>query len=98
MRPETLSKPEIATKLETCSGWKYAAEQLSKDFEFKDFSEAFHFLEKVAKVAEKLNHHPEIFNVYNKVSLKLSTHDTVPPGGGITELDFEFINSLSRDS
>lgn len=62
-----------------------------KRFSFKDFKEAFSFLKKVAHLAEELDHHPEIWNVYNKVSLTLSTHDTLPAGGGLTQFDLEFI-------
>ncbi|MEZ4814274.1 MAG: 4a-hydroxytetrahydrobiopterin dehydratase, partial [Bdellovibrionota bacterium] len=61
---------------------------------FTDFREAFAFLTRAALIAEKLDHHPEIWNVYNKVTLKLSTHETEPKGGGLTELDLEFIKSL----
>lgn len=64
--------------------WKEENDTLTKDFEFDNFIEAFSFLTKVALVAEKANHHPEIFNVYNKVSLSLSTHDD---GNKVTEKD-----------
>lgn len=57
---------------------------MEKSFEFKNFVEAFSFLTKVAIVSEKLNHHPEIHNVYNRVTLRLSTHDE---GGAITQQD-----------
>ncbi len=64
--------------------WKEENDKLQRDFEFENFVEAFSFLTKVALVAEKANHHPEIFNVYNKVTLSLSTHDD---GNKVTEKD-----------
>jgi 4a-hydroxytetrahydrobiopterin dehydratase len=90
-----LDTQEISKLLESHSGWDSNGKILSQDFEFKDFKEAFSFLAKAALIAEELNHHPEIWNVYNKVTLKLSTHDTEPKGGGLTEFDFEFIKRLS---
>lgn len=64
--------------------WKEEGEKLVKEFLFNDFSEAFAFLTRVAIVAEKENHHPEIYNVYNRVVLSLSTHDS---GNIVTDQD-----------
>ena len=64
--------------------WKEEDKKLCKHFEFKDFSEAFGFMARVALIAEKMNHHPEWTNVYNKVDFKLSTHDA---GDRVTEKD-----------
>lgn len=64
--------------------WKEENNQLIKTFEFGDFSEAFGFMARVAIEAEKLNHHPEWSNVYNKVTIRLSTHDA---GNVVTEKD-----------
>ena len=64
--------------------WKEQNNQLVKEFEFKDFVEAFAFMTKVALLAEKHNHHPEWSNVYNKVEIRLSTHDS---GNVITDKD-----------
>lgn len=55
--------------------WKEENNQLVKHFEFKDFTAAFDFMSRVASVAEEMNHHPEWTNVYNKLTIKLSTHD-----------------------
>ena len=55
--------------------WIEENNKLVKHFSFKDFISAFSFLSKVALISEKLDHHPEIINVYNKVTIKLSTHD-----------------------
>lgn len=72
--------------LETLDGWIIQNKKLHKDFEFSDFKEAFGFMKQVADMAEEMNHHPEWFNVYNKVAIDLMTHDA----GGITTNDVEF--------
>lgn len=66
-------------------GWSAVANRdaISKSFKFKDFNAAFGFMTRVALAAEKLDHHPEWFNVYNRVDVTLSTHDV----GGVSELD-----------
>jgi len=64
--------------------WKEENNSLSRDFEFKDFSEAFAFMTRVAMLAEGANHHPFWTNVWNKVSIELSTHDA---GNVVTEKD-----------
>ena len=64
--------------------WKEEDNKLKRSFEFKDFKEAFSFMTKVALVAEKMNHHPNWENTYNKVDIRLSTHDA---GDKITEKD-----------
>jgi len=64
--------------------WKEEDNQLKKSFEFKDFTEAFGFMAKVAILAEKQNHHPYWTNVYNKVEIFLSTHDA---GDVVTDKD-----------
>lgn len=64
--------------------WKEKNNQLHRSFEFRDFSEAFGFMTRVALIAEKLDHHPEWTNVYNKVDMVLSTHDK---GNVITDRD-----------
>lgn len=66
------------------SNWKEQNNKLVRELQFDDFIAAFAFLTKVAILAEKHNHHPEIFNVYNKVKLSLSTHDA---GDVVTEKD-----------
>lgn len=66
--------------------WKEVNNTLEQEFVFKDFKEAFAFMTKVADIANELDHHPEWSNVYNKVSIKLTTHDA---GNTITEKDRE---------
>ena len=73
--------------------WEEKDNKLQRSFEFKDFIEAFSFLSKVAIVAEKQNHHPEIYNVYNKVDIKLSTHDA---GDIVTDKDRILASSIDE--
>lgn len=87
---EKLKHETILEKLETLSGWSLKDNFLCKNFVFKDFSEAFSFLCRVALISETLGHHPDWSGVYNKVNLKLSTHDA----GGITALDFSFAEKV----
>ncbi len=67
-------------------------EAITRRFTFSDFSEAFGFMARVALAAEKLNHHPEWFNVWNRVDVTLSTHDA----GGLTTLDLELAAVMDR--
>ena len=85
MDRKKLSEVELNSALTELNGWSLENEKLHKVFKFKDFIEAFGFMAKCAIVAEKLNHHPEWFNVYNRVTIDLMTHDA----GGISALDFE---------
>ena len=78
-----LSDEQIKTELSGLSGWSVVNGKLHKDFVFDDFVEAFGFMTRAAIHIEKMNHHPEWFNVYNKLSVDLVTHDA----GGITQSD-----------
>jgi 4a-hydroxytetrahydrobiopterin dehydratase len=73
--------------------WKEENNQLTKSFQFSNFIEAFGFMSKVALVAEKMNHHPNWNNVYNKVNISLSTHDK---GNMITEKDRKLANEIDK--
>jgi 4a-hydroxytetrahydrobiopterin dehydratase len=81
--PRRLSDTEIQTALTQLTGWSLQGNKLHRQFKFANFNEAFGFMTRLALVAEKMGHHPEWFNVYNRVTLDLTTHDA----GGITELD-----------
>lgn len=72
------------------TAWAIDHGKLSKTFQFADFVTAFGFMTRVALIAERMNHHPEWFNVYRTVKVKLTTHDA----GGITELDFELARAM----
>lgn len=73
--------------------WKEEDNKLVQHFEFKDFSEAFAFLSRVALLAEKHNHHPEIQNTYNKVSLSLTSHDA---GNKVTDRDINLAKAIDK--
>jgi len=75
-------------------GWIYdpAADTISHDFKFKDFSEAFGFMARVALLAQAADHHPEWSNVYNKVRITLTTHDA----GGLTKKDVELAAQIDQ--
>ncbi|MEO9310181.1 MAG: 4a-hydroxytetrahydrobiopterin dehydratase [Nitrososphaera sp.] len=83
MRPEKLSDEQIKEELRKLPGWLLQNGKLHKEYVFKDFVEAFAFMTKAALHAEAMNHHPEWFNVYNKLKVDLMTHDA----GGITSND-----------
>lgn len=96
-----LNLREQTTALAQLPGWKVVGGALEKEFLFADFNAAFAFMTAVALRAEKQDHHPEWSNVYNKVNVKLSTHDTMPPGGGITPMDTDlaaFMNETAGES
>ncbi len=80
----TLSKPELAAALKTVPHWKRRAQVIRREFEFKDFPVAMRFVNRVAVVAERAWHHPDIDIRWNKVTLALTTHDE----GGLTAKDF----------
>ena len=77
------------------NNWKEENNKLSREFEFKDFVEAWGFMSRVAIVAEKMNHHPNWSNVYNKVSVELTTHDA---GNKVTEKDRKLATAASSRS
>ncbi len=93
MAPEKLSSDEIENELKSLDGWSVVNGKLHKDFQFDDFNQAFGFMARASMHIEKMNHHPEWFNVYNKLSFDLMTHDA----GGITQNDVnlaKIFNSL----
>jgi 4a-hydroxytetrahydrobiopterin dehydratase len=92
MRPTAYNQQQIEEKLGSLKHWQLANNGIHKEFEFKNFSEAFGFMTRVALEAEKLNHHPEWKNVYNKVTVALRTHDA----GGLTELDFKLAMAIDK--
>jgi 4a-hydroxytetrahydrobiopterin dehydratase len=89
-RPKRLSDADLQDTLRALSGWELKNAKLHKAFRFKDFVEAFGFMTRVALLAEAQNHHPEWFNVYNQVTIDLTTHDA----GGISELDVELARKI----
>lgn len=86
-----LSEEQIKKELANLPGWSIVNGKLHKDFVFKDFIEAFGFMSTAALHIEKMNHHPEWFNVYNKIKIDLTTHDA----GGITQNDINLARILN---
>ena len=86
-----LTEEQIRVELQGLQGWSMVNGKLHKDFVFEDFIEAFGFMCKAAIHIEKMNHHPEWFNVYNKISVDLVTHDA----GGITQNDVSLAKTLN---
>tara|TARA_Y100001936_G_scaffold210249_1_gene216922 strand:+ start:289 stop:519 length:231 start_codon:yes stop_codon:yes gene_type:complete len=71
--------------------WTESNNKLKREFKFKDFNEAISFINRIAVVSEKYNHHPEIYNVYNKVIISLCTHDQ---GSVITDKDYDLAKKI----
>lgn len=92
--PARLSDTERADALTRLRDWTYDAnaKAISRDFKFRDFSEAFAFMTRVALLAQAANHHPEWSNVYNKVAIRLTTHDA----GGVTADDTALARAIDR--
>ncbi|RNJ80394.1 MAG: 4a-hydroxytetrahydrobiopterin dehydratase [Nitrosopumilus sp. B06] len=91
---QQLSKEEIEKGLQGLDGWNISGNKIKKIYEFADFNQAFGFMTRAAMEIEKMNHHPEWFNVYNKITVELTTHDA----GGITQNDLglaRILNSLA---
>ncbi len=87
-----LTSKEINNRIKEISGWEYLENQIGKEFQFKDFSEALNFVNKVGAIAEEMNHHPDIFlHSWNKVKITVSTHDK----GGVTENDFQLAKKIN---
>lgn len=91
-RPPALSEAQIVEGLSTLSGWTRVDDKIRRVFQFVDFPEAFAFMTRAALVAEKMDHHPEWANVYNRVEVELTTHDAK----GLTALDFELAGAMDR--
>jgi len=86
-----LSQTEIDEELKNLPGWSVINEKLHKEFQFDSFNQAFGFMTRAAMEIEKMNHHPEWFNVYNKITVELTTHDA----GGITKNDIDLARILN---
>lgn len=93
-RPVRLTEAEITAALALLPGWTRTTgpDAIAKQFRFADFNAAFGFIARVALAAERLDHHPEWSNVYNRVAITLTTHDA----GGLTTLDFTLATLIER--
>ncbi len=95
---EILSEQERLTALAALDGWAWVdgRDAIKRTFKFRNFNQAFGFMSRVALKAEKIDHHPEWFNVYGTVEVTLATHDA----GGVTMLDIalaEFMNKVAAE-
>ena len=86
-----LSEKELENELKNLVGWTIINGKMHKEFLFENFNQAFGFMTRAAMEIEKMNHHPEWFNVYNKITIELITHDV----GGITENDVNLARILN---
>lgn len=90
---QLLDPDEVLATLSDGNGaWRLEDGKLKRDYRFADFSEAFAFLARVALLAEKSNHHPEIHNSYSKVTLELHSHDA----GGVTQRDVDLAQAIGE--
>jgi 4a-hydroxytetrahydrobiopterin dehydratase len=92
MALQKMSDDEVAARLGEVPGWEVVDGKLHRELRFDDFAAAFGFMTALALVAEAQNHHPEWFNVYNRVVIDLATHDA----GGITKRDFALAAAANR--
>jgi 4a-hydroxytetrahydrobiopterin dehydratase len=92
--PQKLNAEARKSALGKLNGWSDVPgrDAIARKFVFKDFNQAFGFMTRAALVAEKLDHHPEWFNVYKTVEVTLSTHDA----GGVTELDIKLAQAMDK--
>ena len=89
---EALSESEIAARLKDLPGWRHEGGELSKWFKFAGFPEAIAFLQRIVEPSERLNHHPDVENHYNRVRIGLHTWSA----GAITEKDFALAREVER--
>ncbi len=87
-----LSDAEVMRALGGLAGWRREGDEIVRDFEFRDFVEAVGFIAQVGLLAERANHHPRLVNVYNRVTVALSTHDE----GGITGRDVKLAVEIAE--
>lgn len=86
------SEENIQSELKELNEWRFIDNKLEKKFKFLDFSEALGFIVRVGLLAEKNNHHPELFNVYNRVIIRLTTHDA----DGVTDKDIDLAQDIEK--
>ena len=92
MNKEKLSRRKITSGLSELDGWTLVKGNLHRVFEFKNFTQAFAFMKRVALAADRMDHHPDWSNVWNKVTVDLSTHSA----GGLTKNDFELAGKMQQ--
>src|SRR4051794_20762496 len=88
----TYNSDSAKDKLKSLSDWKFENNAIEKQFVFKNFPEAISFMVRAGFICEKKNHHPDWTNVYNKLTIRLSTHDA----GGVTDKDFDLASEIEK--
>lgn len=91
MFPMRLNQEQLGESVSRLEGWSLEEGKLCRYFAFDNFIEAFAFMTRVAILSEKVDHHPEWFNVYNRVEVRLTTHDA----GGITQRDIDLAAGIN---
>jgi len=86
---DILNPKSVAERLQ---GWTGGDDFITKVFKFEDFAQAFGFMTQIAIIADRMDHHPEWFNVYNRVDITLTTHDA----GGVTEKDVKLAEAMEK--
>lgn len=89
---DLLDTSELGNALNKCPEWEAEDKAITRSIEFEDFNEAIDFVNDLAEIADKAQHHPDILICYNKVTLTLTTHDA----GGVTELDIEMAQRVDN--
>ena len=89
---KVLTIGEVKHYLESLDDWQLDRDAIKREWIFLDFAEAIDFINMIAVISEQHNHHPEIYNVYNRVSLRFNTHDA----GGITEKDIKIAKEINK--
>lgn len=87
---KTYSEETIQSELKALKDWQFDTNGIEKKFVFSGFTQALGFIVQVGLMAEKRNHHPELFNVYNKVTVRLTTHDA----NGVTDKDLDLAKAI----
>jgi 4a-hydroxytetrahydrobiopterin dehydratase len=86
-----LNKDQIDSMLSKCKQWRFESDQLKKTYRFESFREAIEFVVRISHQAEEQDHHPEIYNCYDRVEISMSTHDA---GNKVTKKDFELARAI----
>ena len=89
---KTYTEETVKTELKDLKNWKFNNNGIEKNFKFLDFTQALGFIVQVGVKAEKESHHPELFNVYNKVTIRLTTHDA----NGVTDKDIALAKAIEK--
>ena len=90
MSAALLDDSTIQSRLQKLSGWQREGDAIKREFRFDTFLDAIAFINRIAPLADDADHHPEIFNVYDRVELTLTTHDA----GGLTTKDFDLAEAI----